>query len=99
VKISIEVVILKFKTCNNDFKNPSSIRFSRHLDKMGQATSHNHHGSSGSNPQYGDRPRSTGGSGVNFGAQQGQWPHVGGADILKDVSPFDGQVNHGQTLA
>ena len=57
---------------------------------MGQATSHNH--GSGGNHQSGDRPRSIGGSGVNFGSQHGQWPHAGGTDILKDASPFDGQV-------
>jgi hypothetical protein len=55
---------------------------------MGQATSHNHHGP-GLNPPSGDRAR---GSGVNFGSQQGHWPHSGATDILKDASPFDGQV-------
>jgi hypothetical protein len=54
---------------------------------MGQATSHNQH-APGLNPASGDRPRSGGGSGVNFGSQQGQWPLVGPSDILKD----EGQV-------
>jgi hypothetical protein len=58
------------------------------FDRMGQATSHNHHGSNISQP-HGDRPRSIGGSGVNFGSQQG---HAGVTDSLKDGSPFDGQV-------
>ena len=56
---------------------------------MGQAASHNHHGTVPG--QHGDRPRSIGGSGVNFGS--GNVPHGVHSDLLKDGSPFDGQVN------
>ena len=54
---------------------------------MGQAASHNHHAGQS---QHGDRPRSIGGSGVNFGS--GPVPHGVHNETLKDGSPFDGQV-------
>ena len=59
---------------------------------MGQGTSHNHHTSGGPAHHGGDRPRN--GSGVNFGsgAVPGQWPHQGGGDMIKEGSPYDGQV-------
>jgi hypothetical protein len=61
---------------------------------MGQGTSHNHHVSGGPAHHGGDRPRSNG-SGVNFGSMgvPGQWPHQGGGDMIKEGSPYDGQVN------